>query len=79
METELLFGRDEGSVPTGQSLYFARTEALIEKMYHVEHKYLIYCFYICRQIWFAEAFLLWAIKRESGVTPGQSRCCEALL
>ena len=31
METELLFGRDEGSVPTGQSLYFARTEALIEK------------------------------------------------
>ncbi len=43
METELLFGRDEGSVPTGQSLYFARTEALIEK-YHVEHKYLIYCF-----------------------------------
>lgn len=49
METELLFGRDEGSVPTGQSLYFARTEALIEK-YHVEHKYLIYCFYICRQI-----------------------------
>ena len=31
METELLFGRDEGSVPTGQSLCFARTEALIEK------------------------------------------------
>ena len=31
MEIELLFGRDEGSVPTGQSLYFARTEALIQK------------------------------------------------
>lgn len=31
METELLFGQDEGSVPTGQSLCFARTEALIEK------------------------------------------------
>ena len=31
METELLFGRDEGSVPTGQSHCFARTEALIEK------------------------------------------------
>ena len=31
METELLFGRDEGSVPTGQSLCFAWMEALIEK------------------------------------------------
>lgn len=31
METELLFGRDEGSVPTGQSLHLDRTEALIEK------------------------------------------------
>ena len=71
METELLFGRDEGSVPTGQSLYFARTEALIEKS--------IMLFLYLSADWFAEAFLLWAIKRESGVTPGQSRCCEALL
>ena len=31
METDPLFGPNEGSVPTGQSLYFARTEALIEK------------------------------------------------
>ncbi|MBY2894040.1 hypothetical protein AE937_04875 [Bacteroides fragilis] len=29
--------------------------------------------------WFAKAFLLLAIKREPGVTPGQSRCCEALI
>lgn len=31
METELPSGQNKGSVPTGQSLYFARTEALIEK------------------------------------------------
>lgn len=79
METELLFGRDEGSVPTGQSLYFARTEALIEKSIMLNTNILIYLFLYLSADWFAEAFLLWAIKRESGVTPGQSRCCEALL
>jgi len=77
METELLFGRDEGSVPTGQSLYFARTEALIEKSIMLNTSDLLFLYLSAD--WFAEAFLLWAIKRESGVTPGQSRCCEALL
>ena len=40
--------------------------------------YLIFI-YLCPPKWFRIRIQRTTINRESGVSPGQSRCCEALL
>ena len=74
------------------SRYIVDAGISIRKMYRycvfifteLKNKQFIFCIifsfhYLCPLNWFRTDFSAVRIKRESGVNPGQSRCCEALL